>query len=77
MRKRNQRAVIKAYRASGHMFAQTFHTGTDWGKGYRPPDRECEITGYLLSWYTDPCPCGRTFEQHSEGTPCESPTETK
>lgn len=64
MRRRPMRAVIKAYRASGHMFAQTMHTGTNWGKGYRPDDRECQKTGYLVSWDSDPCPCGRTFEQH-------------
>lgn len=66
MKKRPMRAVIKAYRASGRMFGQTFHTGTTWGKGYRPPERECSETGYLINWYTDPCPCGRTFDQHTE-----------
>ena len=63
MKRRPMRAVIKAYRASGRMFAQTMHTGTNWGKGYRPKDRECYM-GYVVSWYSNPCPCGRTFEQH-------------
>ena len=65
MRRRPMRAVIKAYRASGHMFAQTMHTASNWGPGYRPADRECE-TGYVVSWYSEPCPCGRTFDQHKE-----------
>lgn len=64
MMRKPMRARIKAYRASGRMFAQTFHTGTNWGKGYRPKARECEITGCIIDWYSDPCPCGRTFEQH-------------
>lgn len=64
MRKKSMRSRIRAYRKSGRMFAQTFHTGTNWGKGYRPADRLCEQTGYLINWYSDPCPCGRTFEQH-------------
>jgi len=64
--KRSMRGIIRAYRASGRMFAQSFHTGTNWGKGYRPADRYCRETGYVVSWYTDPCPCSRTFEQHSE-----------
>lgn len=66
MKRRSMRSVIKAYRASGHMFAQTFHTGTNWGKGYRPEDRECQETGCMINWYTNPCPCGRTFWEHPQ-----------
>ncbi len=58
------RAGIKAYRAAGKMFGQTFHTGRNAGKGYRPEDKFCERTGYVVSWYSDPCPCGRTFKDH-------------
>lgn len=63
-RKRPMRAVIRAYRKSGKMFAQTMHTESNWGTGYRPPDRLCDETGFVLSPYSDPCPCGRTFEEH-------------
>jgi hypothetical protein len=60
---RGQRKKIKAYRASGHMFAQTFGTGRNMGKGYRPDGIECKGCGYILEWYTEgPCPCGNTFD---------------
>jgi len=65
MKRRPMRAVIRAYRKSGRMFAQSMHTDSDWGTGYRPSPRDCE-TGYVVCWYSDPCPCGRTFEQHPE-----------
>jgi len=62
---RNQRGRIKAYRASGKMFAQTFHTGTNWGRGYRPDPLECNKCGNnqpcIMEWYTDPCERGITF----------------
>ena len=71
MKKRPMRSVIRAYRKSGRMFAQTMHTGTNWGTGYRPADKTCRVTGYIINWYTDPCPCGRTFYDHepTERTP--------
>jgi hypothetical protein len=66
MKKRSQRSVIRAYRKSGKMFAQTMHTDSNWGRGYRPDDRLCEL-GYVVSWYSDPCPCGRSFSEHPVG----------
>jgi len=35
MMRRPRRAVIRAYRASGRMVGQTFHTGTPWGDPVR------------------------------------------
>lgn len=67
---RNQRGRIKAYRASGKMFAQTMHTGTNWGTGYRPKHKECNKCGddvpCIIEWYTDPCPKGITFDTLGE-----------
>jgi hypothetical protein len=64
MMNKPMRARIKAYRASGKMFGQTFHTGLSSGNDKRPADRECKKTGCLLSWYTTQCPCGRSFFDH-------------
>lgn len=63
MMNKPMRARIKAYRASGRMFGQTFHSGYSVSNAH-PADRECTLTGYLLSHYTDPCPCGRAFLDH-------------
>lgn len=67
MKKRSMRSVIKSYRASGKMFAQTFHTGTNWGIGYRPEPMECNKCGdeqqCIVEWYTDPCHKGITFDK--------------
>ena len=59
---KNQRGRIKAYRASGKMFGQSMHTDSDWGKGYRPEPIVCDGCDCVMSWYTDPCPCGNTFK---------------
>lgn len=63
---KNMRGQIKRYRASGKMFGQTMHTGTNWGKGYRPEPIECnnckDDRPCVIEWYTDPCPKGMTFE---------------
>lgn len=61
---RNMRGQIKTYRASGRMFAQTVHTGTNWGAGYRPNPIECNQCGNaipcIVEWYSDPCKHGKT-----------------
>ncbi len=56
---RNHRGRVRAYRASGKMFGQTFHTGTSW-PSFRPPAKECPH-GYMLEVYTDPCERGCTW----------------
>lgn len=63
---RGQRGRIRAYRASGRMFGQTFTTGSIWGPAASQlfPDVTCNKCGYMLTVYTnEPCPCGKTYKE--------------